>query len=100
MPGYEVHGIDVSHYQAEIDWESVAEQGVQFAFVKASEGMTLIDTLFCDNWAAMKAADIRRGAYHFFRPQTPVYEQAFNFQTAVQIEPGDLPPVLDVIQFK
>ena len=96
MPGYEVHGIDVSHYQADIDWESVAEQGIQFAFVKASEGMTLIDTLFCDNWAAMKAANIRRGAYHFFRPQTPVYEQAFNFQTAVQIEPGDLPPVLDV----
>jgi len=96
MPGYEVHGIDVSHYQADIDWNAVASQGVQFAFVKASEGMTLNDTLFCDNWSELKAAGIRRGAYHFFRPKTPSFEQAMNFHTAVRLEPGDLPPVLDV----
>ncbi|MEQ8706578.1 MAG: GH25 family lysozyme [Phaeodactylibacter sp.] len=96
MPGYEVHGIDVSHYQADIDWNVVAAQGVQFAFVKASEGMTLIDTLFCENWFELKEANIRRGAYHFFRPRTPVFEQAMNFQTTVKIESSDLPPVLDV----
>lgn len=96
MPGYEVHGIDVSHYQADIDWRSVAGQGVEFAFVKASEGMTLHDTLFCENWSALKEAGIRRGAYHFFRPRTAPFEQAINFQAVVKMEPGDLPPVLDV----
>lgn len=96
LPGYEVHGIDVSHYQSQIDWRAVAAQDVHFAFVKASEGMTLTDSLFCNNWAAIKAAGLRRGAYHFFRPTTPVYEQLINFQTAVRIEEGDLPPVLDV----
>ena len=96
MSGYAVHGIDVSHYQAKIDWETVASEDIHFAFVKASEGMTLSDSLFCNNWTGLKKVGIKRGAYHFFRPKTPAQEQAFNFQTLVQIEPGDLPPVLDV----
>ncbi len=96
MHGFEVHGIDVSHYQRHIDWEAVAAAGIHFSFIKASEGMTLTDSLFCSNWEEAKQAGIKRGAYHFFRPATPVHEQAMNFQAGVKLEPGDLPPVLDV----
>lgn len=94
--GYGVHGIDVSHYQKEIDWQRVAKQNIQFAFVKASEGVTMQDTVFCKNWDAMRSAGIVRGAYHFFRPDVPAALQAQNFISAIDLQHGDLPPVLDV----
>ncbi len=96
MEDFEVHGLDVSHYQAHIDWQRVSDQQFHFAFVKASEGATHNDTLFCNNWEGIKNAGMRRGAYHFFRPTVPTDLQINNFVSQVQLENGDLPPVLDV----
>jgi len=96
MSNYAVHGIDVSHHQSFINWDSVAMAEVDFAFVKATEGMTFSDSLFRQNWPKIKSAGIKRGAYHFFRPRTAADEQASNFTAHVELEEGDLPPVLDV----
>ncbi len=96
MEGFKVHGIDVSHHQQKITWDSVAQDAITFAFVKATEGSTHRDSLFATNWKEMKRVGIKRGAYHFFRPQTPAEEQALNFIRLVDMEIGDLPPVLDV----
>ncbi|MEM1322615.1 MAG: GH25 family lysozyme [Bacteroidota bacterium] len=96
MDNYKVHGIDVSHYQSYIDWSTVAEQDIDFAFVKATEGESLGDSLFAHNWAELKRVNIRRGAYHFFRPTSPAINQALNFISKVDIQEGDLPPVVDV----
>ena len=96
MEGYAVHGIDVSHYQKQIDWPRIAEQDIHFAFVKATEGLTYQDSLFCRNWDGMAAAQIKRGAYHFFRPSVSAYDQARNYMHWVNMEAGDLAPVLDV----
>ncbi|MBI5915063.1 MAG: lipoprotein [Bacteroidetes bacterium] len=93
---FAVHGIDVSHYQKQIDWGRIASQNVHFAFIKATEGQTMQDTLFCKNWDEMKAAGIRRGAYHFFRPGVSAELQARNFIATIDLQHGDLPPVLDV----
>ncbi len=93
---YPVQGIDVSHHQSRIDWSIVATEGMHFAFVKATEGITHVDSLFCYNWDSMKQEGIIRGAYHFFRPKISPLEQADNFTRSVDIEFGDLPPVLDV----
>ena len=54
MEGFEIHGIDVSRYQSDIDWQKVAGQDIKFAFVKASEGETISDNFFCKNWKEMK----------------------------------------------
>ena len=94
--GYEVHGIDVSHYQKEINWEKVASQDIQFAFIKATEGETYKDTFFCENWSGMKAANIKRGAYHFFRPTLSAELQAANFIETAELGHGDFAPVLDI----
>ncbi len=94
--GFEVHGIDVSHYQKHIDWPAIAAQDIQFAFVKASEGETMQDSIFCKNWFEMDEAGIKRGAYHFFRPTISAETQAWNFLGTVSLENGDLAPVLDV----
>lgn len=96
MTGYEVHGIDVSHYQSYINWDTVAAQDVRFAFMKATEGHTFVDTMFCYNWEQTERAGIKRGAYHFFRPTLNARTQAMNFRDNVTLRTGDLPPVLDV----
>lgn len=96
MRDFEVHGIDVSHYQAQINWDTISRQNVSFAFVKATEGATHVDTLFCHNWSEMDRVGLKRGAYHFFRPQTSPVAQAQNFIEQVKMNDGDLPPVLDV----
>ena len=59
---WEVFGVDVSSYQGEVDWPVLAEQGVDFAFIKATEGSLLQDRRFAANWAGAAAAGVRAGA--------------------------------------
>ncbi|MEG4214503.1 GH25 family lysozyme [Microcoleus sp. Pol14C6] len=91
-----IRGIDVSDYQPNVNWQAVARDGIVFSFVKSTEGATLVSPTFARNWAAMKAAGIQRGAYHFFRPASSVQEQIDLFLKTVKLEVGDLPPVLDM----
>ncbi|MEM7353773.1 MAG: GH25 family lysozyme [Acidobacteriota bacterium] len=88
-------GIDVSHYQGDVDWEKVKAAGMTFAFAKASQGATNVDSKFSTNWAAMRQAGIVRGAYHFFDADVDATAQADHFIATVQLEAGDLPPVID-----
>ena len=92
-----LRGVDVSHYQKQIEWDSVAvKEPIDFAFVKATEGHDYVDSLFCRNWDALRRHGIRRGAYHFFRAYGCGEEQARNFLQQVEFQPGDLAPVLDI----
>jgi len=96
MDNYAVHGIDVSHYQSRIDWDSILNQDIHFAFVKATEGLSMKDSLYIRNWEEMARVGIRRGAYHFYYPSLSAEDQARNFMNSVELEEGDLPPVLDI----
>ena len=89
-------GIDVSHYQGAVNWEQVRGAGCAFAFAKATESTSIVDPEFAANWSGMKAAGLVRGAYHFFRPEQNAITQASHFLQTVQLEPGDLPPVIDI----
>ncbi len=91
-----IQGVDVSRYQLQVNWPEVAAQGIHFAFVKATEGATHLDTLFHKNWRAIRESGLRRGAYHFYRPQTDAQLQATYFLKQVELKDGDLPPVLDI----
>ncbi len=95
LEDFEVHGIDVSHYQKRIDWPEVAMQDIDFAFVKATEGETYKDSLFHHNWNQMESVGMMKGAYHFYIPSVDPMLQVENFTGSVEIKPGDLPPVLD-----
>lgn len=89
-------GIDVSRWQKEVDWSLVKESDVSFAFVKATQGDFRLDPYFARNWEETKRHGIKRGAYHFFKPEAPIQGQIDLFLSTVTLEPGDLPPVLDV----
>lgn len=100
---YSIHGIDVSRFQQRIVWEEVKAMQVkdvkiQFAFIKATEGIGNRDGHFFRNWKQSKQAGITRGAYHYFLATKDGREQAENFIRAVDLEPGDLPPVVDIEQ--
>ncbi|MFV0400192.1 MAG: GH25 family lysozyme [Oscillospiraceae bacterium] len=93
---YEVHGVDVSSYQGEIDWELLASQNIQFAFLKATEGSGHVDSYFQQNLEGALQTGLRVGAYHFFSYDSPGITQAENFIATVPIIEGMLPPVVDV----
>lgn len=89
-------GIDVSSYSGTVDWSQVLAQGKGFAFLKATEGMTLKDSAFATNWPLVKQAGMLRGAYHFYVTEDDPEAQASFFIDNVSLEPGDLAPVVDV----
>lgn len=99
--GYKVHGIDISHYQGDIDWDLLASQQngpfpLRFIFMKATEGGDHSDKNFADNFREARNHGFIRGAYHFFNPRTDALRQADFFIRTVQLDSADLPPVLDV----
>ncbi|QOL83068.1 glycoside hydrolase [Pseudooceanicola spongiae] len=93
---YPVHGIDASRYQGEIDWFTARRNGINFAWLKATEGGDHSDPGFELNAPSARAAGVPVGGYHFYYfCRTPV-EQARWFIKNVPAVPGDLPPLLDM----
>jgi lysozyme len=93
---YPIHGIDVSKFQGDIDWNAVANSGVKFAWIKATEGGDRADERFQANWTGAKAAGVPRGAYHFVYWCRPPLEEMSWFEQNAPVENDALPPVLDV----
>lgn len=99
--GYEIRGIDISHYQGDIDWDllqnaMISKCPIRFIVIKATEGSTRIDPCFRDNFKQAREYGFTRGAYHFWSNQSSARSQAYFFLDKVKLQPGDLPPVLDV----
>lgn len=100
-PNAKVRGLDVSHYQGEIDWEKlrnaqIQDSPVRFVFIKATEGVDIFDEYFNRNFHEARKSRIIRGAYHFFSTSSSPERQARFFCNMVQLEDEDLPPVLDI----
>lgn len=92
-------GLDVSEYQGNIDWDvvdSLEGRPIRFVFVRATCGRDRKDAQFETNWKGAKK--YLRGAYHYYRPDENSLEQARKFIATVALQPGDLPPVLDIEQ--
>jgi lysozyme len=92
----ESYGIDVSAHQNDIDWRQVANDDIEFAYIKATEGGDFVDNRFADNWAGAAEAGLERGAYHFFTLCAPGDIQAMNFLHAAAPDPSALPPAVDL----
>lgn len=92
-----VHGIDLSHYQGEVFWETVGNHTkMAYVYLKATEGGDRIDSRYERNIELAHRHGLKVGSYHFFRPKTPLHLQLRNFTT--QCLPGeqDLIPMIDV----
>lgn len=93
-------GLDVSEYQGKIDWDLVQNfeenYPLDFVFIRATAGKDRQDAQFENNWNQAKNNKMIRGAYHYYRPNENSLEQAQLFIETVQLQKGDLPPVLDI----
>lgn len=99
--GYEIHGIDISHYQGDIDWDELRNAMIEgcplrFIVIKSTEGSTCVDSKFSPNFKRAQEYGYIRGAYHFWSNKSSARDQAYFFLDKVKLEDGDLPPVLDV----
>ena len=87
-------------YQSKIDWEQTYHIDeafeLSFVFIRATAGKNKVDARFKENWKASKERQLIRGAYHYYRPNENSLAQAENFIQHVNLEQGDLPPVLDI----
>ncbi|MGW8959967.1 glycoside hydrolase family 25 protein [Paenibacillus sp. NPDC055715] len=93
----DVKGIDVSHWQGDIDWNKVKSEGIQFAYLKASESSTRTDPKFSKNVDGAKKAGLSVGAYHFARPdKNSPSDEAKHFVSLLNLYHTDLLPVLDL----
>jgi len=91
-----VQGIDLARFQGIVDWPEIKAAGLDFAWLKATEGGDRVDPAFEDNWRGAKRAGVARGAYHFYYHCRPAHEQAAWFIRNAPREAGALPPVLDI----
>lgn len=103
--GFELYGIDVSKYQGVINWNSVKKMDVEsikinFAFIKATQGLTSMDPKYFRNVLRARMADIPCGSYHFFLTYRDARAQANNFVRVASVKKGDLPPVVDIEEEK
>lgn len=99
--GYEIHGIDISHYQGKIDWEQLKNAmikgcPVRFVIIKSTEGSSRLDENFRENFNQARDFGFIRGVYHFWSNKSTAREQAYYFLDQVHLTYGDLPPVLDI----
>ncbi len=95
--GETVSGIDVSKWQGTIDWDAVAGGGIEYAFIRVSDGLDYPDSQFAANWAGAREAGVLRGVYQFFRPgQDPIAQADLLLDAMGTLEDDDLPPVCDL----
>jgi len=93
---YPVRGVDVSYYQGDIDWNVLAGQDIDFAFIKATEGSAHTDPKFAENWKNAAQTGLYIGAYHFFSYDSSGAAQAENFINTVTPTENILPPAVDI----
>lgn len=101
--GFSVRGIDISHYQGNINWDKVHDalidgNPIRFIIIKGTEGNSMLDENFNDNFYNAREYGFIRGAYHYFVPGVDAKSQADYYLKQVHLEEGDLPPVLDFEQ--
>ncbi len=92
-------GIDASHHQGPIDWPRVAEAGIAFAYLKATEGTGFTDPRFAEHRRAARRAGIAVGGYHYFQLCTDGTAQAEHLLAVLGDDargPRDLAPALDL----
>ncbi len=92
-----VHGIDLSHYQGNVFWETVGENSkMAYVYLKATEGGNNVDSKYAQNIDLAHRYGLKVGSYHFYRPKVEQEKQLGNFMA--QCRPGDqdLIPMIDI----
>lgn len=93
---YSIRGIDISHHNPILEWGEVKKQGINFAYLKATEGISHDDRNYPYNYKLASDNQIKIGSYHFYNFAISGREQAKHFIKVSQHKSGDLLPAIDV----
>ena len=93
---YTTQGVDISAHNGVVDFDSVAQSGIRFVYMKATEGATWRDSRFASNYAEAAAAGLNVGVYHFFRFDIEGWRQSVNLLRTIGSRRLDLPIAIDV----
>ena len=92
-----IHGIDLSHYQGEVFWETIGDNSkMAYVYLKATEGGDNIDQMYQLNINLAHRYGLKVGSYHFFRPKTELKKQLENFKAQCKPRDQDLIPMIDI----
>jgi GH25 family lysozyme M1 (1,4-beta-N-acetylmuramidase) len=87
-------GISIYHGSPKPDFQALKRRGIQFVFIKATQGVSPVDPTAKERAEEARANGIKVGLYHFF-DYGDVQAQFQNFDKALKDIPFDLPPVVD-----
>lgn len=80
---YPVQGVTLSSLQGEINFNAFEIENISFAYIKATEGESLVDEQFENSWDSAKDSTVKTGAYHKFSFSDDGKIQAENFVKTV-----------------
>lgn len=100
IPSGQPQGVDTSHHNTAVNWATLHDNGVRFVFIKATDGKDYLDPAFADSFRIARESGLLRGAYHFYETDDDGVAQAQWFIRNVDLQPGDLPPVVDIERVK
>ncbi|MGC5346793.1 lysozyme [Streptomyces sp. DT171] len=66
----QTEGVDVSGHQGNVDWTTLRNSGVRWAYTKATEGTYYTNPSFAQQYNGSYNVGMIRGAYHFATPDT------------------------------
>ncbi|MCR5778991.1 MAG: glycosyl hydrolase family 25 [Bacteroidaceae bacterium] len=96
-PNKKAGGIDVSHYQGQINWNEVVRNGdITYVYLKATEGSKLVDDTYYRNLEGARCVGLKVGCYHFYSPTTKAQDQFKNMAAVVNLKDHDLIPIIDI----
>lgn len=93
---FTVRGVDISAHNGYVDFDSLRNSGIDFVYIKASEGATWRDARFEDNYRRALASGLAVGVYHYFRFDVEGWRQSVNVMRAINGRRLDLPVAIDV----
>lgn len=115
-----IYGIDISRYQHErghkrfgINWQSLrisdlgrriskqrvkgdVDYPISFVYIKSTEGVSIKNRFFENDYKSCHQYKYPVGAYHFFSTKQDPRSQANHFINNTIFKRGDLPPMLDI----
>ena len=95
-PATQILGIDVSHFQGDVNWKEVRDAKITFVYDKATEGDTFQDPNYTKNKEGAHHSNLAHGSYHFYTSDDDPIDQAEFFMSIIDYGIGDMPPVLDL----
>ena len=91
-----IQGIDISHYQGNINWKKINTSKIKFIIIKSTEGKNVQDNKFKRNWSESRKRNFIVGAYHRFTLKSSGKSQSKNFISIVPKSNNSMPPLIDI----